>query len=320
MTEKAPVWKVMAALGALYLIWGSTYLVIRFAIETLPPLLMAGMRFGTAGIVLYITMRRHGEPLPTTAQMLNCAVTGGLLLLCGNGGVTWAEQYIPSGIAALLNALIPCWMLLFGMAGRNGRRPQTKDVLALLLGVAGVIVLARPVSLADGIDTAGMIGMAVVLFGSMCWAAGSLFARQADMPSSPFMSTAMQMMFGGAFLSLAGTLAGEGAVEPETVSLVSVLSLAYLIIFGSIVAFSAYVWLLRVVPPSRAASYAYVNPLIAVLLGWLVGNEEITLQVLIAAGLIVGAVILVTIPEFRFLPGHRWNFMQDRKQKRHPLL
>lgn len=294
--EKAPVWKIALAFGAVYLIWGSTYLIIRFAIDTMPPLLMAGMRFGVAGIILYLIMHWRGERLPSPRQLRNTAITGSLLLLCGNGGVTWAEQFIPSGIAALLNAMIPCWMLLFGMAGRTGRKPEVKDTIALLFGVAGIIILVQPASLLSGIGTMSMVAMGVVLFGSMCWAVGSLFARRADMPTSPFMATAMQMIFGGIFLTIAGLLKGEGTVNIEAISLQSGLALVYLTIFGSVVAFSAYVWLLRTVHPSRAASYAYVNPLIAVLLGWLFGSEELTPSVLLAAGLIIGAVILVSVP------------------------
>lgn len=293
---KVPVWKIAVAFSMVYVIWGSTYLVIRFAIDTMPPLLMAGVRFGIAGIILFLIMRWRGERLPTPKQVLHTAITGGLLLLCGNGGVTWAEQFIPTGIAALLNAMIPCWMLLFGMVGRSGRKPEIKDIVALLLGIVGIITLVQPTSVSGEMSGMGLIAMAVVLFGSICWAVGSIFARNVDMPSSPFMTTAIQMIFGGIFLLLAGMIKGEGISNIEAISLQSGLSLGYLIIFGSVIAFSAYVWLLRTVQPSRAASYAYVNPLIAVLLGWLFGSEELTVSVLIAAGLIVGAVILVTVP------------------------
>jgi drug/metabolite transporter (DMT)-like permease len=293
---KVPLWKIIVAFGAVYIIWGSTYLVIRLAIDTMPPLLMAGTRFAIAGIILYFIMRWRNEQLPTPKQILNTAITGGLLLLCGNGGVTWAEQFIPTGIAALLNAMIPCWILLFGMFGRNGRKPDIKDILALLLGVIGIVVLVRPTSLPGEMSGIGIIAMSVVLFGSICWSVGSVFARSADMPASPFMTTAMQMLFGGIFLLIAGVLKGEGAITMDAISLQSGLALVYLTIFGSVFAFSAYVWLLRTVQPSRAASYAYVNPLIAVLLGWLFGSEKLTASVLVAAGLIVGAVILVTIP------------------------
>lgn len=289
---RATLWAIVAAFAAVYLIWGSTYLVIRFAIETIPPLLMAGVRFGTAGVVLYIAMRRQGEPLPTGRQMANAAIVGGLLLMMGNGGVSWAEQYIPSGVAALITAMIPCWMVVFAaLAGE--KRPGMMDIAALVSGAAGVALLAY--SGEDTPEIAASWAVGVVLVGSCCWAFGSMYARGADMPASPLMSTALQMMFGGAMLSAAGSLSGEAsAFRPEHVSLSSLLALLYLIVFGSLVAFSAYVWLLRVVPPSRVASYAYVNPLIAVLLGWALGDEPLDAKVGLAAALVVIAVVLIT--------------------------
>ncbi len=294
-STRATTIAIIAAFAAIYVIWGSTYLVIRFAIETLPPLLMAGIRFGTAGLLLFGFLKIRGLPLPTLRQIGNSAITGGLLLLAGNGIVSWAEQFIQSGVVALMSATIPCWMVLFSaIAGE--KKPGVRELFALVIGATGVVLLTQSGGGATPVHGAPPWIFILLLIGNCSWAIGSVFARRANMPKSPFMATAFQMMFGGLFLFLAGLLNGEYAhFHPELISLRSGLALGYLIVFGSITAFSAYVWLLRVVQPSRVASYAYVNPLIAVLLGWLFGNETLNAGTGIAAVLVVVAVFLITI-------------------------
>lgn len=286
---------IIAAFAAVYVIWGSTYLVIRFAIETLPPFFMASIRFGTAGIVLLAFLMIRGVALPTLPQIRNCALTGAMLLLAGNGGVSWVEQYVPSGIVALVNATIPCWMVLFSVLAGE-KRPSGRELLALVIGAAGVVLLMQSggdLAFASGAPSWVFI---VLVVGTCSWALGSVFARRANMPTSPFMATAFQMLFGGLFLCIVGLLNGEAtSFQPELISVRSVLALSYLTVFGSIVAFSAYVWLLRIVPASRVASYAYVNPLIAMLLGWLFGNEELSGNSALAAALVVAAVFLITV-------------------------
>ncbi len=312
---------IIAAFAAIYVIWGSTYLVIRFAIETMPPFLMAGLRFGTAGVVLFVFLKLRGLPLPSPRQMANSAVTGALFLLAGNGGVSWAEQYIPSGIVALMSATIPCWIVLFSVL-TGDKKPGIREILALIIGATGVVLLTQSGGHTTVVGTSVPSWVFVILLiGNCSWAIGTVFARRANMPESPFMATAFQMMFGGVFLFLAGLLAGElHTFQPELISLRSGLALAYLIVFGSIIAFSAYVWLLRVVQPSRVASYAYVNPLIAVLLGWLFGNESLSSGTFLAASLVVMAVFLITVTPDMLEKTGKWLTKQADTVRRDKIM
>jgi drug/metabolite transporter (DMT)-like permease len=290
-------WMVIAAFAAIYIIWGSTYLAIRFAIETMPPLLMAGVRFLLAGGLLYGWMRLSGTPRPTGINWRAAAIVGGLLL-GGNGAVTWAEQWVPSGLAALLIATVPLWMVLLAWL-RGGERPTLGVSAGLALGLVGIILLIGPGELLGG-SHVDPIGALAIILGSVSWAAGSLYSRKAAMPKAPLLGTGMEMLAGGALLLLVGLATGEGAqVHLEAVSLRSVLALGYLIVFGSIVAFSAYVWLLRVVTPARASTYAYVNPVVAVFLGWALASEPLTPLTIVAAAVIVTAVALIVMQQAR---------------------
>jgi drug/metabolite transporter (DMT)-like permease len=281
---------VMAALGAVYVIWGSTYLAIRFAVETLPPFLMAGTRFVVAGTILYAWRRAAGFPRPTGAQWRAAGIVGGLMLLGGNGGVVWAEQWIESGTAALIVASVPFWMVLLDWARPGGRPPRPAVWVGLLVGFGGVLLLL-------GQPAPGPMyleGALVVLVAAIAWAAGSLYSRRAVLPA-PLLATGMQMLTGGALLLLAGIVAGEPAgLDPTAFSTRSVLALAYLIVFGSLISYSAYVWLLRVTAPALASTYAYVNPVVAVILGWLLAGERMNARVVVASGVIVGGVALIT--------------------------
>ena len=287
-------WRVVAALGAVYVIWGSTYLAIRFAIETMPPFLMAGVRFFVAGGALYTWMRWRGAPPPTRAQWVSAAIVGALLLLLGNGGVVWAEQLMPSGITALLVGTVPLWMAVLNWARPGGTRPSLAVVVGLLFGFAGVALLIGPTQLAGG-SRVSLLGSAIVLVAAVCWASGSLYSRSGRLPSSPLMGTAMEMLAGGTLLLLAGSATGELAqVHLNTISTRSALGLAYLIVFGSLVGFTAYIWLLRAAPPAIASTYAYVNPIVAVLLGWALAGEPLTPRTLLAAAIIVAGVVVIT--------------------------
>jgi drug/metabolite transporter (DMT)-like permease len=281
---------VLAALGAVYLVWGSTYLAIRFAVATLPPFLMAGVRFTVAGALLYGWRRGVGFPRPTPAQWRTAAVVGGLMLLGGNGGVVWAEQWVESGAAPLIVASVPLWMVLMDWLRPGGRRPGPAVWLGIALGLAGVAILL-------GVPEAGpgyLEGGIVLVLASVAWAAGSLYSRSATLPA-PLLATGMQMLTGGALLLVAGVLGGElSGLDPSTFSTRSLLAVAYLIVFGSLVGYSAYVWLLRVTPPALASTYAYVNPLVAVLLGWLLAGERMSARILLASLVIVSAVALIT--------------------------
>jgi len=286
--------RLVAAFAAVYLIWGSTYLSIRFAIQTLPPLLMASTRFIVAGVLLYAWSRLCGEARPTRANWGAALVVGGALLLAGNGGVSWAEQLVPSGLAALLVATVPLWMVLFDWVWLRNTRPTGGVALGLVLGLVGIVVLAGPGSFAGG-SHINLVGVLVLLVASLCWALGSLYANRAPVASSPLLATAMEMLAGGALLLVVGTASGEwGAFHPEAISIRSLLALGYLIVFGSLVAFTAYIWLLRVAAPAHVSTYAYVNPVVALFLGWALAGEQITARMLIAAAVIVAAVVLIT--------------------------
>jgi drug/metabolite transporter (DMT)-like permease len=287
---------LIAAFAIVYVIWGSTYLAILFAIETLPPFMMAGVRFLLAGSLLYAWSRFVNDAArPGRAQWRATAVVGTLLLLGGNGLVVWSELRIPSGVAALLVGTVPCFMVLLDWLRPGGLKPSGRVVLGLILGLTGLAWLVGPDSLMGG-GRADVLGVVAVVFASFSWAAGSIYSRQAEMPSSPFLSTGMQMLCGGAALLVVSVALGEPwHFEPAGLSLRSFVGFLYLVVFGSIVAFSAYIWLLRVSTPARVSTYAYVNPVVAVLLGWAFADEALTLRMLIAAAVIVSGVALITL-------------------------
>lgn len=287
---------IIAAFGAVYLIWGSTYLAIKYALETLPPFLMTGGRFLVAGAALVIWAWRFGAERPTKAQWLSAAIIGALLFLGGTGGVVWAEQYIASGLAALLVATEPLWIVLLNWAGPGGTRPTVKTIIGLLIGFLGIWLLTGSAGLlGDGADRASVLGAVVVTAAAFSWALGSLYSQRVELPASSLLASGMQMFLGGALLTLVGTGAGEWArFDVSRVSAVSAGAFFYLIIFGSIIAFTAYGWLLRKVSPALAATYAYVNPIVAVLLGWALASEPLSLRILLAAGVIVGSLVLIT--------------------------
>lgn len=294
LRRRFPSTGVVLAFAAVYLVWGSTYLTIRIAIETLPPLLMAGARFLIAGAILYIYARRPGvrrERL-TWAQWRAAIIVGGCLLLVGNGGVSWAEQYVASGLAALIVATVPLWVAVYSPmfgAGRVGRL----QIGGIVLGMVGVGLLLRP---------GGSLSWqaSILVFSSMVWAIGSLYARRAPAPGSAVTAVAMEMLAGGFMLSVAGLANGElGQVRLDHISAGSLAAFSYLIVIGAIVGYGAYIWLLHHVDPSAAATYAFVNPLVAVALGAIVLNEPITPMTLVAGGLIVVAVALILVSQRR---------------------
>ena len=294
--------KLLTGFACIYIIWGSTYLAIRFAIETIPPFLMAGVRFLIAGSALYCWARARGAQKPTLVQWRSAGVIGALLLLVGNGGVTLAEQRIPSSIAALIIATVPLWIVLQDWIWHGGARPNRRVVIGLGMGLLGVLLLVGPGQVAgeNGID---LLGVGILMISTTSWAAGSLFSRKASLPKSPLLATAMEMLLGGALLFAAGVLTGEPArVNLDALSLRSAISLGYLIVFGSLVAFTAYVWLLRVAAPARIATYAFVNPVIAIILGWGLADESFTLYTLVAASIIIVAVVLIITSQSRVRP------------------
>jgi drug/metabolite transporter (DMT)-like permease len=287
--------KVIAAFLAIYIIWGSTYLAIRFGVETIPPFLMAGVRFLIAGLLLFAWELRRGSAMPTLIQWRSAAIVGGLLLLIGNGGVTWAEQSIPSGVTALLIATSPFWFVVLDWLIFGGVRPTGQIVLGLAVGLFGVLLLIGPDHILEGRGFS-VTGILALMLATLSWAAGSLYSRRASMPPSPFMATAAEMLTGGVLLLLFSAVLGEPSrLDPAAVTGKSLIALTYLLIFGSLVGFTAYVWLLRVTTPARVSTYAYVNPVIAVVLGWTLGGEEMSGRMVIAALIIVAGVFLIVM-------------------------
>lgn len=285
--------KLVLAFAAVYVVWGSTYIAIRFAIETIPPFLMAGTRFLVAGSLLYLVMRVRGEAAPSFLQWRSATVVGVLMLVVGNGGVTWAEQVVPSGITSLLVATVPLWMVLLDWLWHGNTKPNARVVTGLALGIIGMLILIGPSNLSSG-TAFDLAGIGVLVVATLGWSFGSLYSKIAPLPQSPFLATAMEMLAGGAVLVILGALTGEPAsLHPDALSARSVLSFAYLVVFGSLVGFTAYIWLLRVTTSARVATYAYVNPVIAILLGWALAGESLTMQSFLAALIILAAVVLI---------------------------
>jgi drug/metabolite transporter (DMT)-like permease len=277
---------VWAALAVVYVVWGSTYLAIDLAVETLPSFLMLAVRFLVAGGILYLLSSRGAER-PRLVHWRSALAVGGTLLLLGNGGVAYAVEHVDTGVVALIVGSVPLWMALLDRVV-YGQRLAPVAVAGLVLGFGGIAFLARPSG--DG----SLAGVIVVLLGSLAWAAGSLYARKAPSPSSPLQGASMQMLAGAALLAVVGVAKGEvGELSVGAVSTSSLLALVYLITLGSLVGFSAYIWLLKAAPTHLVGTYAYVNPVVAVLLGALWLGEPITLEILIGGAAIVVAVALI---------------------------
>jgi drug/metabolite transporter (DMT)-like permease len=288
--------RLITAFAAVYLVWGSTYLAIRFAVETLPPLLMAGVRFVIAGVILLLWSRlRERSGWPSKRDWLTGLVSGALLLLGGNGGVVWAEQRVPSGMAALLVAVVPLWVVLLGWMRPGGRRPAALVFVGLGLGLVGLGLLVGP-DLFHGGGGIDLAGAAVLMVASLSWAIGSLYIQHAPRPSSANHGSGAQMLAGGLCLLAVGVLMGEVAqLDLAHTTTRSWLGLAYLTTFGSLIGFTAYLYLLAHTTAAKAATYAYVNPVVAVLLGWAFANEPVTWRTLLAAAVILAGVAIITV-------------------------
>jgi len=286
--------RIWLALIAVYIFWGTTYLAIRFAIESIPPFLMASARFLAAGAILYVWRRAVGDRAPTRLNWRSAAIIGFLMLTAANGGVGWAEQRVASGITALLIGTVPLFMVILDFIRPGGKLPNWQAALGVLIGFAGVAYLIAPIIVGAGVLEMDLTGSMVILLASLLWALGSLYSRKAPLPESPLLGTGMEMLVGGVGLVVLGTITGEwGRLDLAEVSQVSLFGLVYLIIFGSLVAFAAYTWLLRVAPTPLVSTYAYVNPLVAISLGALLAGETITPRLIVSALIILGAVALI---------------------------
>jgi drug/metabolite transporter (DMT)-like permease len=300
---------VWVALWTVYIVWGSTYLAIGIAVETLPPFLMAGARFVVAGLIMggIIAARRGMASLRVTGrQLLSCTVVGGALLLGGNAMVGVAEQDFPSGLAALIIASVPLWVVLLRTV--TGDRVAGVTLMGVALGFGGVALLVLPGGRPTGASVAGVL---LLLAASVSWASGSFVSTRLSMPSDPFVSTSIQMVVGGLLAVVVGLATGEaGAVDASTFSTSSALAFVYLITVGSLLGFTAYVWLLQNAPISKVATYAYVNPVIALLLGWIIRSESITTGMLLGAAIIVASVAFIVRRES--VPGHADELVEER--------
>ena len=286
--------QIIAAFASIYLVWGSTYLAIRYAVETIPPFIMGGIRFLISGAMLYLWARARGAPKPTRLHWRNAIIAGGFLLLGGNGAVVWAEQFVPSGLTALLVSILPFWLVIIEWVRPPHRRPSGAVLVGLVLGFIGIIVLVGP-SGVGGHGDVSSLGALVLILGSLSWAIGSFWSRDAQLPQSGLLTTGMEMLGGGALLSIVGALTGElSHVDIHRVSSASAVGMVYLITFGSLLGFTSYIWLLDKVSPARLGTYAYVNPIVAVLLGWAIAGEKLSIRTGVAAAIVICAVALIT--------------------------
>jgi drug/metabolite transporter (DMT)-like permease len=291
--------KLVVAFAILYLVWGSTYLAIRYAIETMPPLLMVGTRFLAAGVLLYgwqmARARRSGRRLTATlAEWRREAIIALLLISAAYGLVAWAELTVPSGIVALLAATTPLWMVVLPSFMNGRQRPTALALGGVALGIVGQALLLAPGSLAG--QTVNPLGAAAVVLASIAWAVGSLQSRRPPQPRDTLLASAMQMLVGGAVLVVFGLLVGEGAhVRLDAISWRSFWSWLYLVVAGSVVAYTAYVWALGKTSAARVSTYAYVNPVVAIALGWLLAREPVGARTLVASALILVAVLAINL-------------------------
>jgi drug/metabolite transporter (DMT)-like permease len=293
---------IVIAFAALYLIWGSTYLGILFAIQSIPPFLMAGARFFLAGLIMFGIARTQGPLRSTWAEWRAALIVGACLLLCGNGGVTISEKYIPTGLASLIVTTVPIYIAL--LSWLTGLTPRPKPVvwLGLAGGFGGVALLLSPaLRLSNANSSRAAIGMSILLVSSFIWSAGSLYSRSARVAASPFLAAAQQMFCGGLLLMVAGVAIAEPRrFEPGKMSMLSIGAFVYLVLIGAIVGYTAYFWLLRHCDPAKVSTYAYVNPIVAVFLGVVFAGERLTLQTLLAAALIIGSVaLIITVQQLR---------------------
>jgi drug/metabolite transporter (DMT)-like permease len=301
--KPAAIW---AGMLVLYIVWGSTYLGIRFAVESMPPFLMASLRFLVSGGVLYFWRRLSGDPAPSRSNWRSAAIIGLFLLLGGNGGVVWAEQRIPSGIAALLVGSTPLWFVILDAILRRVAPhrattlalPGWASLVGIVAGFGGIVLLISPTELSGLGGSIDFVGGLVLLLAALSWSAGSLYTRTADLSPSPLLNPAMEMLAGGLALGILGVATGElGQINLAQITVQSWLGLGYLIVFGSFMGYVTYTWLLRVAPTTLVSTYAYVNPMIAIFLGNLLAAEPLTPRVLVAALVILGSVALITLAQ-----------------------
>jgi drug/metabolite transporter (DMT)-like permease len=286
---------IILALSAVYVFWGGTYLAMKIAIETIPPFIMGGTRFLTAGLLVYIWEIYKGQKPPEKSHWLYASLLGILMLLIGQGGIIWAQQYVPSGVAAIIFATVPLWMTLISWVCQGAQRPNNLVIFGLFLGFFGIVLQVKNSLLGVDINSNHWVGYIVLILAAVSWAWGSVYSRVFRLPASPLMSIALQMLTGGTFYIVVSLLKGEWKqFEVLSISLGSMLSLGYLILFGSIIGFGAYIWLLKVADPTMVSTYAYVNPVVVVFLGCTLAGERLTLNDAVVAMLILTSVVIIS--------------------------
>jgi len=286
--------KVLIALLALYIVWGSTYLGIKFAIETIPPFLQAGIRFLISGIILMVWQRAAGAAMPTRKQWISTAIIGNLLLLGGNGMLGWAEQTIPSGVAAIIIGSMPMFLVIAEALRPHGVKPNLRAIIGLLIGFAGIIILVGPSNISGSDHPLNPLGLGALLIACITWSSGSVYAKTADLPKSTLVTTGAQMLTGSIGLFMVAFITREfHGFNVMEVSTKSMLGLTYLILVGSLVGFVSYGWLLQNAPISLVATYAYVNPVVAVVLGSWLAAEKLGPNIWLATAVIIGSVIFI---------------------------
>lgn len=288
--------RILLAIAATWFIWGSTYLGVAIAVRDLPPFLTSGLRNVLAGTLIYGFLRLRGAARPTRAQWGTSVIVGVSLLALGNGAVTWAAQREPSGVIALVVSLVPLWLMVFGWLGANGVRPAGVEVAGILLGLVGIALLVAP---HEGGGNVSAIGLVVLLVSTLAWAGGSMYARTLAPLPVPLLGTGMEMLIGGGTMLVVSGLSGEwGRVSAASFTPSAITALLYLVLAGSILGFSAYKWLLANVRPALAGTYAFVNPVVAMLLGWAFAGEAMTGRLVLAMALIVGAVAMISLRRY----------------------
>ena len=286
--------KLLLAFLTIYIIWGTTYLAMRFAVDTIPPFTVAGWRFLFAGIVLLVILVIRGETLPTLVQWRSAGLIGCLLMLGGNGLVMWAVQEIPTGVCAVIVATMPLWMTTFDRLLYRGPKIGLWQGIGLFLGLLGTVLLVSPFESSQDQMSFHLPSMIAIIAAPIFWSLGSLHSRVVNLPDNIFMATAAEMICGGlAIIGISIALGEPSQMDWSNVSYQSLLATGYLSIFGSIIALSSYMWLLKNVDASRVSTYTYINPVIAILLGWAVLQEAITLRSSVASLVIVAAVFLI---------------------------
>jgi drug/metabolite transporter (DMT)-like permease len=319
MGESRPArWLIVLAFAAVFLIWGSSYIAIRFAVETLPPILMPGVRFTIAGALLIGWTRARGAPAPTRKQWRDAAIAGALLFLINNSLLTWSQANgLPSGLAAVIIGSTPMFVVLFQWLG-GGTRPSVIMIGGIALSTVGIVALINPAGALQAQQFNPLLGLCP-LIAAATWAAGSLYARGAELPKNALLSTGMQLFSGGVLLLLFSVVSGDAArLDIGSVSLKSLLATVHLGFFASIIGFSAFVWLMRTVTPAQVMTYAYVNPVVAVFLGWLLAGETLTVETLLAAALsIAGVFVIVAQQSSRNTDRQTLKHLATEKQQKH---